>query len=496
MSTEEENKFNFSEENEENEKVKATPTPTDAKGLWKGTKSFLYELLDIRQDVDKDQTIEDVKKDIPFKGATAWILVCSIFIASVGLNADSTAVVIGAMLISPLMGPILGMGMSIAINDIYTLRKSLVNFGVMVFLSVLTAFLFFKFFPLQTDSSELLARTKPDIRDVLIAFFGGLALIIARTKKGTIASVIFGVAIATALMPPLCTVGFGLARGGTKGLEFAGGAMYLFIINTIFIALATFLVLKILRFPMLKYANSAKRRRISQLASVVALAVMIPAVWTFWKVLHKSNITRDYELFVQKIEKNPEVWLQKREEDLDIENKKIFLHFNGEVPSALEAGYKSDVKNYENIKDFEVKVFGNKNRSVDKISDALDRAYKDLDQKDLIIQGMQEQIADLKQQTQLLEERLKSKASLENESFIAFSTVSKDAKIKYADLRQFGFAKMLNSKDFISVDTIPVAAVKWNPALSDSIQTLRESELKVWLQKELSLDTLIIERIK
>ena len=179
-----------------------------------------------------------------------------------------------------------------------------------------------------------------------------------------------------------------------------------------------------------------------------------------------------------------------------IENKKIFLHFNGEVPSALEAGYKSDVKNYENIKDFEVKVFGNKNRSVDKISDALDRAYRDLDQKDLIIQGMQEQIADLKQQTKFLEERLKSKASQENESFIAFSTVSKDAKIKYADLRQFGFAKMLNSKDFIQVDTIPVAAVKWNPALSDSVQTLREAELKVWLQKELSLDTLIIERIK
>ena len=131
----------------------------------------MYELLDIRHDVDKDQTIEDVKKDIPFKGATAWILVCSIFVASVGLNANSIPVVIGAMLISPLMGPILGMCMAIAINDIYTLRKSLINFGVMVFLSVLTAFLFFKFFPLQVDSSELLARTQPDIRDVLIAFF-------------------------------------------------------------------------------------------------------------------------------------------------------------------------------------------------------------------------------------------------------------------------------------------------------------------------------------
>ena len=129
------------------------------------------------------------------------------------------------------MGPILGIGMSIAINDIDTLRKSLINLATMIVLSLLTAFLFFKFFPLSDDTSELLGRVQPDIRDVLIAFFGGLALIIARTKKGTIASVIFGVAIATALMPPLCTAGYGLAKGNW---EYFGGAMYLFSINTIF----------------------------------------------------------------------------------------------------------------------------------------------------------------------------------------------------------------------------------------------------------------------
>ena len=184
----------------------------DAQGLWASLKKFMLDLLDFRSDTDRDTTMDAIIKDIPFKGATAWILICSIFVASIGLNANSTAVVIGAMLISPLMGPILGIGLSIAINDIDTLKKSLINFGVMVFLSVLTAFLFFWLFPLREESSELLARTQPDIRDVLIAFFGGLALIIARTKKGTIASVIFGVAIATALMPPLCTVGYGLAE--------------------------------------------------------------------------------------------------------------------------------------------------------------------------------------------------------------------------------------------------------------------------------------------
>ncbi len=189
----EESKFNFEEEKSQEKAVEQSKEAVkkDAKGLWVSTKQFMNELLDFRHDTDRDATVEAIKGDIPFKGATAWILICSIFVASVGLNANSTAVVIGAMLISPLMGPILGIGMSIAINDVDTLRKSLINFAVMVVLSVLTAYLFFKFFPLRDDTSELLGRTKPDIRDVLIAFFGGLALIIARTKKGTIASVIF-----------------------------------------------------------------------------------------------------------------------------------------------------------------------------------------------------------------------------------------------------------------------------------------------------------------
>lgn len=275
----EESKFDFSEEEKNKDKaveVSKEAVKKDAQGLWKSIKTFFKELLDFREETDRDATVDAIKGDISFKGATAWILIFSIFVASIGLNANSTAVVIGAMLISPLMGPILGVGMSIAINDIDTLKRSLINLATMIGLSLLTAFLFFKFFPLSEDTSELLGRVQPDIRDVLIAFFGGLALIIARTKRGTIASVIFGVAIATALMPPLCTAGYGLAIGNW---DYFLGAMYLFIINTIFIALATFLVLKLLRFPMLKYANSAKRRRISRIAMAIAIVVMIPAIW-------------------------------------------------------------------------------------------------------------------------------------------------------------------------------------------------------------------------
>ena len=242
-----ENKSNSSEEEikkGDNTAQSKDKIKREAQGLFVSLKKFLSELLDFREDTDREATVEAIKNDIGFKGATAWILVCSIFVASIGLNANSTAVVIGAMLISPLMGPILGVGLSIAINDVDTLKRSLINLGIMIVLSLLTAFLFFYLFPLSEDTSELLGRVKPDIRDVLIAFFGGSALLIARTKRGTIASAIFGVAIATALMPPLCTAGYGLAKGNWM---YFGGAMYLFTINTIFIALATFIILKVLR---------------------------------------------------------------------------------------------------------------------------------------------------------------------------------------------------------------------------------------------------------
>ena len=269
----------------------------EAKGLLLSVKKYLLELFDFRDDTDHEATINAIKADIPFKGATAWILIFAVFVASIGLNANSTAVVIGAMLISPLMGPILGIGMSFAINDIEIFRKSLVNLGTMIGLSLFASFLFFYFFPLSEDNSELLGRVSPDIRDVLIAFFGGLALMVARTKKGTIASVIFGVAIATALMPPLCTAGYGLAKGN---FTYFFGAMYLFIINTIFIALATFLVLKLLRFPMHKYANAAKRKRYSAIATVIGITVMIPAIFTFITVFNENQVKTQFNSFINK----------------------------------------------------------------------------------------------------------------------------------------------------------------------------------------------------
>ena len=486
----EEHKFNFSEEEKDKDQVveqSKQDVKKDAEGLYKSVKRFLSELLDFREDTDRDATIAAIKADIPFKGATAWILVCSIFVASIGLNANSPAVVIGAMLISPLMGPILGIGLSIAINDIDTLRRSLINLATMLVLSLLTAFLFFYFFPLSEDTSELLGRTRPDIRDVLIAFFGGLALIIARTKKGTIASVIFGVAIATALMPPLCTAGYGLAKGNWS---YFGGAMYLFSINTIFIALATFLVLKILRFPMLKYANSAKRKRISRLATLIAIVVMIPAMWTFLTVLQESKYEMAFKNYIEnEIETNPNLWLQRK--DLNKDNKTISLYFNGDVSDEMISDLQNEKRNYENLKDFELVINANKTRSADRLMESLDRAYADLDNKDNIINGLQKQIEELQTNITNLNTQIESKNTV---GTVSFSKLSKEAKVRFNDLEYFGYSKMLESKDFINIDTVTVANVRWKVSLNDSTVLSREKALQKWLKEELKVDTVFIKR--
>ncbi len=481
-----ESKFNFSEEEDQKAQEKIVEESKeaivkDAKGLVSSSKQFLYGIFSFRNDTDRDATVDAIKADIPFKGATAWILICSIMVASVGLNANSTAVVIGAMLISPLMGPILGVGLSIAINDIDTLRKSLINLAVMIVLSLLTAFLFFWLFPLSEDTSELLGRTRPDIRDVLIAFFGGLALIIARTKKGTIASVIFGVAIATALMPPLCTAGYGLAKGNWS---YFGGAMYLFSINTVFIALATFLVLKLLRFPMLRYANSAKRRRIANFAGLLAVIAMIPAGWTFYNVWVESKLENDYKQFITKeVESNESLWLQR--EKLDPDNKTITLFFNGEIAEATETDLRNELNKYINIKEFDLIINGNKNVSAERLMDLYDNALISVERRDSLLFVKQKELDSIK--TYFAK---KSNILDVND----FTSLAKDAKIQFTDLQYFGFAKMLVSSDFRKADTISIANVKWNTTLTDSIVAIKEQELNEWLKNELKIKDVLINR--
>ncbi len=451
----------------------------DFKGLLGSTKKFLSDLLDIRQNTDQEATKESIIADIPFKGHTSWILICSIFIASVGLNANSTAVVIGAMLISPLMGPILGMGLSLAINDIDTLRRSLKNFAVMVGLSVLTAFLFFYLFPLRDESSELLARTEPDIRDVLIAFFGGLALVIARAKRGTIASVIFGVAIATALLPPLCTVGFGLAIGN---FGYATGAMYLFTINTIFIGLATFLVIKLLRFPMVRYANSHRRRFIARMASIVAILVMIPAGFTFYDVFQESMFKKEAKQFVANNIAPYKLPGEGRylENLTDIQYNHgndgfIELVFMGNetIPDNVIATWNAQKNTFNKLKNVELKIVqGSKNLELDQMK-YVNELYE----------SKKAELLSKEQQIQVLKEEV-GKMSKIVEHQIPFQEISAEAKTNYENLTNMGFSYTITT-DFNKVDTIPIFNVQWKKGIPDKQIKTDAQKLTDWLRLRL-----------
>jgi len=464
----------------------------DFVGLWGSTRKFLKELLDIRPNTDQEATKEAIIADIPFKGHTSWILICSIFIASVGLNANSTAVVIGAMLISPLMGPILGLGMSLAINDIDTLRRSLKNLAVMVVLSVLTAYFFFELFPIKTESSELLARTKPDIRDVLIAFFGGLALVIARAKKGTIASVIFGVAIATALMPPLCTIGFGLA---IDNWEYVWGALLLFSINTIFIALATFMVLKLLRFPMVRYANSQRRRLIARLVSLVALAVMIPAGYIFWQVYKEFRFNSKANTFIAENIESYQFTKDGRflEDFTDIEYNEgidpfIEVVFMGSepVPENIIAMWnleKDQNEEYEHLKNAELHIIqGANNEQVDQLK-YVNELYES--QKNILV-GKDDKIKLLESELN----RLRRSAGIQ----IPFTDISKEAKTNYENIASLSYAPTIIT-DFNKTDTLAVFEVKWKKEAKRAETNKDSKKLSDWLKLRLKNDKIQLKEV-
>ena len=243
---------------------------------------------------DEQQVIEQVSAGVVFRGTNLWILMFAILIASLGLNVNSTAVIIGAMLISPLMGPIIGMGLGVGIGDYDLLRRALKNYGVATIISVVTATLYFLLSPISEARSELLARTSPTLYDVLIAFCGGAAGVLALTTKSK-GQVIPGVAIATALMPPLCTAGYGLA---TAQWSYFFGAFYLFFINTVFIALSTFLGVKLLRFHAHTNLMPELARRGKRLVWIVVVVTMIPALFMTINIVKKNVFERNVQQFV------------------------------------------------------------------------------------------------------------------------------------------------------------------------------------------------------
>ncbi len=260
--------------------------------VWRIAKRFFNALPD---KTDETATVEQISDGVTFRGANLWVLIFAIFIACLGLNLNSTAVIIGAMLISPLMGPIIGMGLAVGRADLELLKRSLTNYGVSTVISVLTAALYFQLTPLTEAQSELLARTSPTLYDVLIALFGGAAGILALSTGGK-GNVIPGVAIATALMPPLCTAGYGLAMGEWS---FFFGACYLFFINTVFIALATYLGVRLLQFKPKQFVDKARLAVVNRYIAVIVVVTMLPAVYMTTQIIRQSVFENHVKQFVK-----------------------------------------------------------------------------------------------------------------------------------------------------------------------------------------------------
>jgi uncharacterized hydrophobic protein (TIGR00271 family) len=256
----------------------------------------ITDIFNLREgENDRAKTLESIKGNISFKGANLWTLACAIIIASVGLNVNSTAVIIGAMLISPLMGPIVGAGFALGIYDFTLLRQSLRNLFTATLVSLAVSTLYFLASPFKEVQSELLARTSPNIYDILIAFFGGLVGVIAvtRTEKG---NPIPGVAIATALMPPLCTAGYGIATGHWT---FFLGAFYLYCINCTFIGIATFLIVKYLKYPAKEQVDKGWERTVKFIITVLTIVMLVPSAYLAYSLYKKQQFKNNAELFIE-----------------------------------------------------------------------------------------------------------------------------------------------------------------------------------------------------
>ncbi len=439
---------------------------------------YFKTVVSIRQDVDYEGSVDSIRKDIDFKGVNVWVLGASIAIASIGLNVNSTAVIIGAMLISPLMGPIVGVGLSVGINDFKMLIRSLKSLGTAVLISVVISTIYFLITPFGEVQSELIARTRPTLLDVLIAMFGGIALIVAKTKKGTVASVIFGVAIATALMPPLCTAGYGLANGNWS---FFLGAFYLFMINSVFIALSTWLIVKYLRFPLATYINLERQKRVKQYILVISLLIIIPSGFTFWNTIQESIFTNNAERFISDNFDFEATWINKKVISYeDDEQAKIDVYLMGDIISKSEEEKITEKLSEYDLEKVNLKIHQFRDKS-DEIAGKLTAEVKS---------GILEELYEKKEQ--LLNDKDATIKFLEEELLkfksdtIPFTSVKKEMNVQYPNIAYMSFGKTISTNFEAKQDTTPTFFLKWKTDLTEEEITSEKMAIEKWLKVRLS----------
>lgn len=450
----------------------------EIRGIPKQLLQFFLKTISIKDEVNRAETITNIKDGIEFYGSNVWILICSIIVASIGLNLEEPAVIIGAMLISPLMGPIRGLGLALATNDFQVLIKSLINFAIMVAASLLASYLYFLLTPLKAETSELLGRTKPHVLIVLVAFFGGLAGVIAAAthKLGAAATIVPGVAIATALMPPMCTAGYGLAIGN---FSYFFGAMYLFLLNSVFIALSTVVVLRLLNFPKVSFVNKSTERKVKIYILAATLLIVIPSVFKFVTVIKESIFEQNALNYINKLEG--------MNETRDIRFKTNFNNGYPEIKLIVSGEYvdKKDERYWIELqKDFdlgEAKLLIQQNGK----PLYLDTTAFELNVINKLYENQLDNINSVSEQRDFYRNELaRLKASEVN-----LIALQKRIKAQFPEIEQFTFAKALESNFTNVIDTIYTINIHWTDNIDSTLKVESILKLEKLIKVELELAT-------
>ena len=429
-------------------------------------KKFLNEYLDLRKDKDNElATVESIRKGVEFKGANLWILIFAIFMASLGLNVNSTAVIIGAMLISPLMGPIMGVGLSVGLNDFELMKRSLKSFFITTLFSVTTATVFFLISPVAEGQSELLARTSPTIYDVFIALMGGLAGVTALSTKEK-GNVIPGVAIATALMPPLCTAGYGLATGN---LIYFLGAFYLYFINSVFISLATFLGVRVMHFKRKEFVDKRREKTVRKYIVFIVVLTMCPAVYLTVGIIQDTFYRGAVNKFVseQLSFENTQVLDKKIIQEGKERELRVVL-IGQEVPEASIAIARSKMKDYK-LRDTKLVIMqGMNNESLD-ISSIRAMVMEDF------YKNSEQRLVEQKQKIESLEKEL--------ERYQSFNSLGKqiipELKVLYPSVKSVAISYAVETEvDSLRTDTVTLAVLKFGKHPNNA----EEKKITNWLK--------------
>lgn len=439
-------------------------------------RSFLQETLNLHEDANIQGTIDTIRKDMVFRGHVVWVLVCSIFIASIGLDTNSAAVIIGAMLISPLMGPLLALGLAVGTNDGDMLRRAMKNVGIMVVVSLITSTVYFWITPFGNADSELLSRTAPTLLDGFIGLFGGLAGIIGVSRRDR-SNVVPGVAIATALMPPLCTAGYGLA---TLNWQYFFGAFYLFLLNSLFIATATVMVVRYLHFPMVEYMNVETRRKNRiRIAMFVGIA-LIPSVWILTGAVQRSLFEQRAVSFEQQLREDfPSIINIEPRYDPDSASIDVYLLGGGNL-SALQADMRRRMAS-AGLADAVLVVHGERD-----VSAELGQLGQEV--RVGVIQDLYERNEELLRQRDERIAELEGRLSNFARDTLPMTQVGREIGIQHPDIASFSYGDVIDVRGD-TVDTIPTFLVDWSDRRA---RAQEEEQLTQWLMVRLGLDTVRI----